>query len=114
MERDIENIVEHRDNSEKSIERYLCAQVESLGGICLKYSNPLESGYPDRLCSLPGIIYPTIFFVEVKSRGRKPTPLQERRIRQLKALGHHVYVADSRETVNAVLRDEIQGARISR
>ena len=64
-------------DSEKFIERYLCSEVESRGGLALKYSNQGAMGYPDRLCLLPG---GRVFWVEVKSKGRKPDILQRIRI----------------------------------
>lgn len=100
MRRQIENIARHAEVSEKAIERYLAERVKALGGVCLKYSNPGMTGYPDRLCVMPE---GKTIWVELKSRGRKPEALQEVRFRQLASLGHRVYVCDSREKVDEVL-----------
>lgn len=100
MRRQIENITRHAEVSEKAIERYLADRVKALGGVCLKYSNPGMTGYPDRLCVMPE---GKTIWVELKSRGRKPEALQEVRFRQLASLGHRVYVCDSREKVDEVL-----------
>lgn len=100
MRRQIENIARHAEVSEKAIERYLAERVKALGGVCLKYSNPGMTGYPDRLCVMPE---GKTIWVELKSRGRKPEALQEVRFRQLESLGHRVYVCDSREKVDEVL-----------
>ena len=100
MRRQIENIARHAEVSEKAIERYLAERVKAMGGVCLKYSNPGMTGYPDRLCVMPG---GKTIWVELKSRGRKPEALQEVRFRQLASLGHRVYVCDSRERVDEVL-----------
>lgn len=100
MRRQIENIARHAEVSEKAIERYLAERVKALGGVCLKYSNPGMTGYPDRLCVMPE---GKTIWVELKSRGRKPEALQEIRFRQLESLGHRVYVCDSREKVDEVL-----------
>lgn len=100
MRRQIENIARHAEVSEKAIERYLADRVKALGGVCLKYSNPGMTGYPDRLCVMPE---GKTIWVELKSRGRKPEALQEVRFRQLESLGHRVYVCDSREKVDEVL-----------
>lgn len=100
MRRQIENITRHAEVSEKAIERYLAERVKALGGVCLKYSNPGMTGYPDRLCVMPE---GKTIWVELKSRGRKPEALQEVRFRQLESLGHRVYVCDSREKVDEVL-----------
>ena len=102
MRRQIENIARHAEVSEKAIERYLADRVKALGGVCLKYSNPGMTGYPDRLCVMPE---GKTIWVELKSRGRKPEALQEVRFRQLASLGHPVYVCDSRKKVDEVLRN---------
>ena len=47
-----------------------------------------------------------IAFVELKAPGKKPRPLQEKRMRQLKSLGFPVYVVDGIEQIGGVL-DEI-------
>lgn len=102
MKRAIKAIVKHSEVSEKAIERYLVERVESLGGICLKYVNFSYSGYPDRIVMLPG---GWTAWVELKSRGRKPTFLQTLRHEALRAVGQWVYVADSRERVDEIIDD---------
>lgn len=101
MEKRIENIVRHAEVSEKAIERYLAEKVKSLGGVCLKYSNSNMVGYPDRVAIMPG---GHTIWVELKSKGRKPTKIQLVRHSQLKQLGHQVFVCDSKESINNVLR----------
>ena len=91
-------------DSEKFIERYLCREVENRGGLALKYSYQGAMGYPDRLCVIPG---GRVFWVEVKSKGRKPDILQRIRISVLRDLGQHVYVADSVETIDKILDNEL-------
>ena len=49
MKKNIANIVNHADVSEKMIECYLCDSVKQMGGVCLKYSNAGMVGYPDRM-----------------------------------------------------------------
>jgi hypothetical protein len=98
----IDNIKEHAEVSEKAIEKYLCRRVSSLGGICLKYSNPGVAGYPDRVALLPG--GRSIWF-ELKSAGRTTSTLQDIRIAQLERIGHTVYVVDSKEKINGILED---------
>lgn len=88
-------------DSEKSIEARLVSGVRRRGGLCLKYSNPAEGGYPDRLVILPGA---EICFVELKSGGGKPRPLQASRINALRALGADAFVCGSRADVDALLR----------
>ena len=96
MER-TEQIKRHAEVSEKMIEGYLVQEVKALGGICLKYSNPNMVGYPDRLVCLPG---GRVAWVELKSKGRKPTRIQNIRMSGLRDMGFEVHVADSREDID--------------
>lgn len=100
MKQSIYNIIRHAEVSEKVIERYLASRVEDMGGVCLKYSNPGKAGYPDRVVLLPGGI---TFWVELKSKGKKPVLLQQLRIDGMRKMGHHVFVADSKEKVDEIL-----------
>ena len=75
------------DVSEKAIERYLVEQAKQNGLLCLKYSNPNMVGYPDRLLVLPG---GNVIWVELKSKGRKPTKIQQMRMAELTGMGHLV------------------------
>lgn len=100
MDRKIENIVRHAEVSEKAIEAYLTKRVKEMGGVCLKYSNPGEVGYPDRAVLLPGGV---AAWVELKSKGRKPTKAQALRIEHLQKMGHNVAVISSREGVDNFL-----------
>lgn len=102
MEKKIKNIVQHAEVSEKAIERYLCELVKKLGGICLKYSNANMVGYPDRVVLLPE---GRTIWIELKSKGRKTSKVQAIRIAQLESIGHTVYVADSKESINGIFQD---------
>lgn len=112
MRRDIKNVVEHAEVSEKAIEAYLIKRVTITGCLCLKYTNPNMVGYPDRLVVVPG---GRVVWVEVKSRGKHPSPIQVFRFGELRELGHEVYTVSSREEVDEVIKHikyEIQAARI--
>lgn len=98
----VTNIVKHAEVSEKAIERYLCQLVKRLGGVCLKYSNPGTVGYPDRVALLPN---GKTVWLELKSKGRRPSKVQAIRIEQLAGMGHTVYVCDSKESINSVFSD---------
>lgn len=97
-----DNITKHAEWSEKAIEQYLCDRVEGEGGNCLKYSNQNKVGYPDRIVLLPG---GWGAWVELKSHGKKSTLMQKLRQRHLCRLGQLVYVADSKEAVDAIIDD---------
>ena len=59
---------------------------------------------PDRIVLLP---HGRLAFVELKAPGKKLRPLQEKRKRQLEALGFSVFVVDSIEQIGGIL-DEIR------
>jgi len=83
--------------SEKVLERYLCAEVKKLGGWAIKLLSGLVTGLPDRLILLPGGV---VAFVEVKTTGKKASAIQLVRLKQLMALGFRVEVLDSKEGIN--------------
>lgn len=87
-------------NSEKYLERKLCAEVKKLGGIAYKFVSPGRRGVPDRMVALP---HSQTVFVELKSEGKKPTPLQEIEIKRLEDLDFCVYVVDSYESLQELL-----------
>jgi hypothetical protein len=87
---------------ERDIEAYLREQVKALGGWAPKWTSPGNSGVPDRLVILPG---GRIAMVELKAPGGKPSPLQLVQHKRLRALGCDVRVVDSKEQVDALLRE---------
>lgn len=99
MNRKIKNIVAHSDTSEKALERYLIHRCEERGLPCLKYFNANACGYPDRLILLPDA---HVVWVEFKSKGKKPTPLQRLRHHELREMGHRVEVIDNRPDIDAL------------
>lgn len=88
------------EKSEKWLERQLVKKIGERGGMALKYSNANRTGYPDRLVLLPG---GRAHFVELKSKGKKPTRLQNLRHEKLRALGFGVAVVDSPEALDDFL-----------
>ena len=88
---------------EKTIEQELVKQVKARGGLCLKLNSHSMSGIPDRLVLMQK---GKIAFVELKQNGKKPKPLQERRIKQLMGLGFYCSLIDEKEQIGGVL-DEI-------
>lgn len=100
--RKIENLTRHSEVSEKAIERYLVERAGEAGMPCLKYSNPNMVGYPDRLLVVPG---GAVAWVELKSKGRKPSMIQRQRIAELERLGHYVCVIDNKADVDNLIND---------
>lgn len=89
---------------EKSIEVKLVDAVKTAGGVCWKFTSPGTSGVPDRIVLLPS---GRIGFVEVKTPGETPRPLQRMRIRTLRRLGFKAFVLDSPEQIGRII-DAIQ------
>ena len=97
MSKKIDNIVRHAEVSEKAIERYLCKRMKEIGLLCIKYSNANETGYPDRLLVLPAS---QCMWIELKSKGRKPSKVQQIRIAELEKRSHVVWVIDNKPLVD--------------
>ena len=89
---------------EKQIENKLATEAKKLGGIALKFVSPSFDGMPDRLVLIPD---GHIAFVELKTPGKKPRPLQLSRHRLLRSLGFRVYIIDSVEQIGGML-DEVR------
>ena len=87
---------------EKWIEQQLVKAVKDIGGIALKIVSPGFDGMPDRLILLPNR---KAAFVEVKALGKSLRPLQEKRKRQLEALGFLVFCLDNIEQIGGILRE---------
>lgn len=89
---------------EKYIEQKLVAAVKSMGGMAPKFVSPGIDGMPDRIVLLP---MGRFAFVECKATGKKMRPLQNKRKKQLEALGFLVYCLDDVEQIGGIL-SEIQ------
>jgi phage protein, putative len=88
---------------ERDIEQALVRSVRKADGLCLKFSCSGMNGVPDRLVLLPG---GKCAFVELKTPGKKPRPLQIKRMKQISALGISCFVIDGIEQIGGVI-DEI-------
>jgi hypothetical protein len=77
--------------SEKIIEQKFCTAVRGAGGYALKLTCPGFVGMPDRM-----VLFPSgrITFVEVKSPGEQPRPIQIARFNLLRHLGFMVFTLD--------------------
>jgi hypothetical protein len=90
---------------ERQIENKLKKEVEMVGGLCLKFTSPGMAGVPDRLVLLSGA---RIYFVELKTPGKKLRPLQLKRKNQLESLGFTVYVIDSYKGIEDFLQEVVE------
>ena len=88
---------------EKTIEKKLADAVKARGGLAPKFTSPGFDGMPDRIVLMPG---GRMAFVEVKTPGKAPRPLQKARHRLLRQLGFRVYVLDDESQIGGIL-DEI-------
>lgn len=86
--------------SEKALEARLVSEVKKRGGQAIKLTSQFHRGLPDRLVVLP---YHTILFVEMKSTGEKPTPLQLAAHEKLREMRFTVRVIDSTESLDEML-----------
>lgn len=89
---------------EKTIEHKFVMEVKSAGGLALKFVSPGFVGVPDRVILMPN---GKVAFAELKSKNKKPRPIQARRIEQLRKLGFKVYVIDNTQMIGDVI-DEIR------
>lgn len=90
-------------DSEKYLERALCEGIKKMGGHAYKFVSPNHRGVPDRICIIPERA--DVIFVELKSKGKKPSPLQEIEIQRLRDLGQTVVVIDNYEDLEDYLFD---------
>lgn len=87
---------------EKEIEKRLVKHTKDLGGLALKIVSPGFDGMPDRLVLISN---GKIAFVEVKAPGKILRPLQEKRKRQLEALGFLVFCLDDVKQIGGILHE---------
>lgn len=82
---------------EKDIEHKLVSMVEGLGGWCLKFTCPGQTGVPDRICVLPGGI---TFWAELKKpKGGILSPKQKLWRDRLFGVGHNYALIRSVEDI---------------
>ena len=87
-------------SSEKYIEVKFCERVKGMGGFPIKLLSTI-TGLPDRLCLLPG---GCLFFAELKSTKKTAKARQKLVHAQIRALGFEVYVIDTMERAEEVLK----------
>ena len=88
---------------ENDIEKYLVRRVKQMGGLALKFVSPSMAGVPDRIVMIPK---GTIYFAELKRPNGKPRKFQTARNRLFEKIGFHVYVIDTKDKVDKLLRGE--------
>lgn len=90
---------------EKHIEKKVSDYAKEQGLLGYKFTSPSRMAVPDRLFITE---QGTVFFIEFKKSGKKPTPAQERE--HLKLMGHNVkvFVIDDIDNGKAVI-DTMKG-----
>jgi hypothetical protein len=91
-----------RVESEKTLEKRLSREIKKLGGWSIKMLSTHIRGLPDRLCLLPGGI---LFFAEIKTTKKEPSPIQRLIHRKLRKLGFRVEVIDTSAQIASILKD---------
>jgi len=94
-----------KKESEKLVERTLVKLIREAGGMCIKLQADYQGGIPDRLCLFPN---GRVAFVETKTTGEKPRPLQLHYHEKLKSLGFRVEVIDTVEKAREFVGDFMQ------
>lgn len=101
---------------ESQIEHRLVERVKEMGGECRKVKWVGRAGAPDRIVMLPErqtyapstdagyIEHDRTIWVELKAPGRKPSAVQEREHRRMRAMGQRVEIVDSYERVEEILK----------
>lgn len=89
---------------ESKIEKRLKKEIELIGGKALKFVSPGMSGVPDRIILLP---HGRIVFIELKAPGKKPRPIQIKRISELRNLGFDVRIIDSIDGVKDLIEEVV-------
>lgn len=85
---------------EKKIEEKVCDYAKEKGILAYKFTSPNRAAVPDRLFITPN---GTVFFIEFKREGQKPTAPQEREHTRLRGHNIRVYVIDNVEKGKAVI-----------
>ena len=81
---------------ESVVEKRLRTRIEAAGGFCMKFVSPQNSGVPDRVACLNGLVV----FIETKAPGKTPRPLQKQVITEMRQTGALVAVVPDIETVD--------------
>lgn len=99
-----------RIESEKVLERKLKDAVKAKGGLCIKIWCNSFTGFPDRMCLLPGGV---IFFAEIKTTNFERSGRQRIVHNQLSRLGFKSYLIDNSLIIKRLTGDELNDAGIN-
>lgn len=91
--------------SEAQIEKSVCDYARERGCLVYKFSSPGRRGVPDRMFIAPG---GTVFFIEFKAPGGKPSTLQRREINKLLDQGANAVWVGSIEAGEMVVSSHVK------
>jgi hypothetical protein len=86
---------------EADIERAACRFAFMLGVDSPKLVLASQASWPDRTFLYRG----RVMFIEFKQKGKKPTPLQEMRLKQLRDQGFRADVCDDLESAKQLIQE---------
>lgn len=84
---------------ERDIEKRANDYAIRIGYWQRKFVSPARRGAPDRIYAING----SVFFIEYKATGQKPTKLQLLEHKKMRDAGLTVYVCDNTEDAKAIL-----------
>jgi len=85
-------------DSEKSIEKYLRERINALGGRAYKWVSPGNTGVPDRIVIVRGMV----LFIELKNETGVLTTNQRVQLRRLRQYGMQAGVLSSKHDVDTM------------
>lgn len=89
---------------ERDIEKRLVCKIREMGGEVYKWVSPGNSGVPDRIVMLPG---GRVIFVELKTDGGSPSPIQREQMRKIRRTGCRVELIRGMDELEEFL-DEVR------
>ena len=93
----LDNLLQGVNMRESEIEKYFVRRVRELGGVAYKFTSPSHRGVSDRIVCLPGGI---TWFVELKTKGGRVSPLQDVFRREVLSLGQRYALLASKDAVD--------------
>ena len=84
---------------ESALEAAIVRYAKRTGWYTLKLTSPGKRGVPDRVFMRTG----KVLFMEIKAPGRRPTVLQEKVLRELRAAGQRATWCDNLEDAKRIL-----------
>ena len=88
--------------NKKYLEKRLREEIRKAGGLAIKFTSPYFTGMPDRLVLMPK---GRIWFVEVKSTGKRLKDIQEAQAKKLRELGFNARLIDTKTDLDSFIED---------